>query len=132
MKAVSSLPTKGLQIGSRIKCIDNTGAKEMEIISIKGYKGVRKRRARAGVCDIVRCAVKKGDQKLVHEIVDVVVVRQVLPWRRPSGIRISFSDNAGIIIDDKLEPKGKEIKGVIAKEVVERFPRVGKIASTIV
>jgi len=132
MKAISVLPTKGLQPGSIIKCIDNTGAKELSIISVIGYKGVRRRRPMVGVGDIVICSVKKGDQKMVHEKVRAVVVRQKQPWRRPSGIWVSFSDNAAVLIDDKLEPKGREIKGAIAKEAVERFPRLGKIASAIV
>lgn len=132
MKAVSALPTKSVQVGSMLRCIDNTGAKELQIISIRGYKGRRKRRAKAGVCDVVKCSVKKGEQKIVHEIVDAVIVRQKKPWRRPSGLTVSFSDNAAVLIDEKNEPRGKEIKGVIAKEVVERFPRVGKIASAVV
>lgn len=132
MKAVSSVPTKALQVGSRIKCIDNTGAKELQIITVLEYKGTRRRRAKAGVADVIICSVKKGQQKMVHEMTKAIIVRQKMEWRRPSGIRISFADNAAILIDDVFEPKGKEIKGVIAKEVVERFPRVGKIASAIV
>lgn len=126
------MPTKGVQVGSILKCIDNTGAKDLQIVTVKGYRGVRKRRAMAGVGDVVMCSVKKGEQKLTHEVVTAVIVRQKKEWRRPSGIRVAFSDNAAVLIDDKNEPKGREIKGVIAKEVVERFPRVGKIAAAIV
>ena len=132
MKAISAVPTKGLQVGSRLKCIDNTGAKELQVITVKGYHGVRGRRGKAGVGDVVQCSVKKGDQKIMHEVVTAVIVRQRKEWRRPSGIHITFADNAAVLIDDKEEPKGREIKGVIAKEVVERFPRVGKIAAAIV
>ena len=132
MKGLASTPTKGLQVGSRLKCIDNTGAKEIQVISVLVYKGVRKRRAKAGVGDVVICSVKKGDQKIMHEVVKAVVVRQRALWRRSSGIRIAFTDNAAILVDENFEPRGKEIKGAIAKEVIERYARIGKIASAVV
>ena len=49
MKAITSNVSKSLPIGARLKCIDNTGAREVEIISVKGFKGVRRRLASAGV-----------------------------------------------------------------------------------
>src|SRR3989344_6386998 len=132
MKAISITPTEGLQVGSQINCIDNTGAKVLEIISVMNYRGTRKRLPAAGVGDVVMCAVKKGTQKMVHEVVKALIVRQKRAYRRPSGIRIKFEDNAAVLIDDKEEPKGKEIKGVVAKECVERFSVVGKIARAVI
>jgi len=132
MKAISITPSDGLQVGSRVNCIDNTGAKLLEIISVINYRGTRKRHPKAGVGDVVMCAVKKGSQKLVHEVVKAVIVRQKMAYRRPSGIRIKFEDNAAVLIDDKEEPKGKEIKGVVAKECVERFSVIGKIARAVI
>lgn len=132
MKGISVKPTKGLQVGSILKCIDNTGAKTLQIISVRGYRGIRKRIPKACVGDVVNCAVKSGDQKIMHEIVKAIIVSQRKEYRRPNGIRIKFEDNAAILIQDTFEPRGKEIKGVIAKEVVERFPPIGKIASIIV
>lgn len=131
MKAVSSRPVRTLQPSTRLRCIDNTGAKELQIISVRGYKGTRRKRATAGVGDVITCSVTRGDAKLVHTVVQAIVVRQRKEWRRPSGLRIAFSDNAAVLIDEKFEPKGKEIKGAIAKEAVERFSRIGKIASAI-
>lgn len=132
MKAISTRITKGVQVGSSLKCIDNTGAKVLRIIAIKGFRGVKGRNPNAGIGAIVICTVKKGDQKIKHEIVKAIIVRQKMEYRRPMGIRIKFNDNAGILIDDKFEPRGREIKGIIAKEVVERFPVIGKIASSII
>lgn len=132
MKAISTKITKGVQVGSLLKCIDNTGAKELGIIAVKGFKGVKGRVPKAGIGEIVICSVKKGNQKIKHEVVKAVIVRQKNEYRRPSGIRIKFSDNAAILVDDKFEPRGREIKGIIAKEVVERFPTIGKIASSII
>lgn len=61
-----------------------------------------------------------------------MIVRQRAEYRRKSGMRVSFEDNAAVIVDDNFEPKGTEIKGPIAKEVVERFNAIGKIASIVV
>ncbi len=47
-------------------------------------------------------------------------------------MRIKFEDNAAVLVDDKNDPKGSIIKGPIAKEVVERFPTIGKVASVVV
>ena len=53
-------------------------------------------------------------------------------YRRKNGIRIKFEDNAAVIVDEKGEPKGTEIKGPVAKEAVERFSALGRIASIVV
>ncbi len=131
MKAISKVPTRGVQVGTRLACADNTGAKLLEIIAVKKFGGRRKRRPACGVGAVVVCAVKGGVQKLMHEKVAAVVVRQAMPYRRPNGMMIRFEDNAAVIIDEKNEPKGKEIKGVVAKEAVERFPSIGKIANVV-
>lgn len=131
MKAISAKPTRGIQVGSNLICVDNTGAKLIRVISFKNYGGRRKRRPCGGVGSVVTCAVKVGVQKMMHEKVVAVIVRQAMPYRRPNGMWIHFEDNAAVLIDDKNEPKGKEIKGVVAKEAVERFSVIGKIASMV-
>jgi large subunit ribosomal protein L14 len=52
--------------------------------------------------------------------------------RRPSGLRVSFDDNAIVVVDEKNEPRGTEIKGPVAREVAERFPKIGSMATMIV
>ncbi|MBI4019984.1 MAG: 50S ribosomal protein L14 [Candidatus Aenigmarchaeota archaeon] len=132
MKAVTSSVTQGLQVGSLLTCADNTGVKEFMIISVRGFKGRRKMRPAAGVANIVMCKVYKGEEKVRHQVFKAVIIRQRKEWRRPNGTRISFEDNAAVTVDDKLEPKGTMIKGPVAKEVVERFPTIGKQAGIIV
>ena len=132
MKAVSAKVTKGINSGSTVKCVDNSGAKEVEIISFKTYKGRKRRHPRGGVGDVVTCTVKKGAYKLRHKVHLGIIVRQKKEYRRANGIRICFEDNAVILVDKKITPLGSEIKGPIAKEVVERFLHIGKIASTVV
>ena len=53
MKPLTSSVTKALPIGATLQCVDNTGAREIEIISVKGFKGVRRRLDVAGVGDLV-------------------------------------------------------------------------------
>ncbi len=132
MKGISSTITKGINVGATLKCIDNSGAKEVEVIAVRGYKGIRRRQPKAGVGDVVIVTVKKGDVKIRNEVFPAVIVRQAMPYKRPNGIVVRFEDNAVVLMTEKLEPKGKEVKEVVAREAVERFPTIGKIARIIV
>jgi len=127
MKALKADITKSLSKGSRLVCADNTGARELQIISVKNYRGTRRRQPRAGVGDVVVVSVKKGDPDMRRQVLDAVVVRQKKPYRRPDGTRVKFEDNAAVVIDDNQEPRGTEIRGPIAREVADRF---GPVAST--
>ncbi len=132
MKAVRAKITKPIPLGARLVCADNSGAKELELIAVRGYSGRLRRLPRAGVGDVIVCAVKKGKEKMRHQIVYAVIVRQKKGYRRADGIRIKFSDNAAVLVNQKtFEPTGTEIRTVIAKEVVERFTAIGKIASIV-
>ncbi|HIG97355.1 MAG TPA: 50S ribosomal protein L14 [Candidatus Aenigmarchaeota archaeon] len=132
MKGLTSNVTRPLPLGARIICADNSGAKELEIIAVKGYHGRIRRLPRAGVGDVIICSVKKGKEKVRHTIVHAVVVRQRKEYMRYDGTRVKFSDNAAVLVNPKTyEPTGTEVRSVIAKEVVERFTAIGKIASMV-
>ncbi len=132
MKGLKSNVTKALNVGSYIICADNTGAKVLQIISVRGYKGRRRRIQKAGVGDMIKVVVKEGDVKLRKQIFNAVIIRQKKEYRRADGIRIAFEDNAAVLVNEEGEPKGTEIKGPVAREVIERFSSIGKIASIIV
>jgi large subunit ribosomal protein L14 len=132
MKPIRATITKVLNVGSNLVCADNTGAKVMQIISVFGYKGVKRRQPKSGVGDMVKCTVKEGDVKIRKQLVNAVIIRQRAEYRRRDGMRVSFEDNAAVVVDDKGEPKGTEVKGPVAKEAVERFSGIGKIASIVV
>jgi len=119
-------------VGAKVKCIDNTGAKVLNVVSVINYKGTKSRQPRAGVGEVVRCSVVKGSPEMREETPLAVIVRQRKEWRRPSGRRVRFDDNAAVLINDRNEPRGNEIKGAVAKEVVERFPEIGKVARVVV
>jgi large subunit ribosomal protein L14 len=132
MKAITSKVTKCLPVGAVLTCADNSGAKELQIISVMGFKGKRRTRAAGGVGSFVTCRVFKGNEKVRHEIFKAVIIRQKKEYRRPNGMRVSFEDNAAVIVNEKGEPKGTIVKGPVAKEAIERFPLVGKISSIVV
>ncbi len=132
MKATTSKVSKALPIGARLQCVDNTGAREVEIISVKGYKGVRRRLATAGVGDMVVISVKKGTVDMRREVTTAIVVRQKKEFRRADGLRVKFEDNAAVIISPEGVLKGSEIRGPVAKEAADRWPSVGSAASIIV
>ena len=132
MKAIRSNIPRALNSGARIDCVDNTGAKVLQIISVKKYRGVQNRYPCAGVGDLCVVSVKKGTPEMRKQIFLAVVVRQKKEIRRPDGIRLTFEDNAMVLVDESGIPKGTDIKGPVAREVAERFPKVGTTASIVV
>ncbi|MCK4319512.1 uL14 family ribosomal protein [Candidatus Micrarchaeota archaeon] len=132
MKGLQSHVTKGLTRGSKVICHDNSGAKLIYVIGVKGAKGTRGRSLSAGVGDIVIASVRKGNPDMVKKIVKAVVIRQKQKIRRPNGTRVIFEDNAVALVNDEGLPIGTEIKGVVAKEVVERYPKVAAISPGVV
>jgi len=133
MKAIRRNGSRGLPVGAQIEVVDNSGAKFIKIISVKGYKTVKRQLDCAGVGDMVTAHVTKGKPDMKHEVVKAVIVRQKQEYKRPDGTTIKFQSNGAVVLkDDKGNPKGTVVKSVIAKEVGERFPAVARIASTIV
>jgi large subunit ribosomal protein L14 len=133
MKAVKSKVTKALPIGANVIAADNSGAKVIQIISVKGYKARTKKLAAAGVSDLIIGAVKVGDTEMRHKVVPAVIIRQKKEFTRPDGMKVKFEDNAAVVLKDvRLGlPKGTLIKGPLAKEVAIRWPSVAKQATIV-
>ncbi|MDP2909249.1 MAG: 50S ribosomal protein L14 [Nanoarchaeota archaeon] len=132
MKAVPARVTKALQHGSYLDVCDNSGAKLLKIISVKRYKGVKNRVPRAGVADLILASVKSGRPDMRKQVVFAVIVRQRKEYRRLDGTRIKFEDNAAVVLKDaKGNPKGTIFKGVIAKEAVQRWAPLAKVAKIV-
>ena len=132
MKGVASTITRELIIGSRLICDDNSGAKIVEIVGVKGAKGRRARLPKAGVGDVVIVSVKKGTPQMRKKVERAVIIRQRKEFRRASGVRVQFEDNAVVLVDERRLPKGTDVKGAIAREVADRFPKVAAISSAVV
>lgn len=133
MKSVKSSVTRALGVGSKVPTCDNSGAKIVRIVAVKGHKTLKGRIPAAGVGDMVIVAVLTGRVDMVHKVVPAVVVRQRKEYRRSDGMRVSFEDNSIVVLkDEKGNPKGTILKGAVAKEACTRFPAIAKIASIIV
>jgi large subunit ribosomal protein L14 len=122
----------GLQVGSYVTVADNSGAKEAMIIGVIGYRGRLRRIPPAAVGDMVVVTVKKGTPEMRRQVVRAVVIRQRRPYRRPDGTWVAFEDNAVVIVSQDGTPKGSEIRGPVAREAAERWPKVANIASIII
>ena len=132
MKAISAKATTGLNLGARMIASDNSGAKIVKLVSVKRWKGRKGKQACAKMADWVKVSIKKGVPDMKGKVFDAVLIRQKKSYRRLNGERIAFEDNAvAILKDEKGNPKGTQIKGPVAREVMERWPSVAKIASII-
>ena len=108
-----------IQIYTRLRIADNTGAREIMCINVLG--GSRRKYARVG--DVIVAAVKRAIPDGVvkkSEVVRAVVVRTTQPYRRPDGSYIRFDDNAAVILTDKNNPKGTRIFGPVARELRDK------------
>jgi len=132
MKGIGANVVKTLTLNTQLVCTDNSGARVISILNTKGFKGTRGRNPKAGVGDVVIASVKKGKPEMVKKVVKALVVRQKKEYKRPNGTRISFEDNAAVLVTDDVLPIATEVKGVVAKEIAERFPKVSAIAAGIV
>ncbi len=134
MKAIRRNGSRGLPIGAYVDIVDNSGARVAKIISVKGYKTVKRQLECGGVGDLITANVTKGKPEMKHTVVKAVIVRQKQEFKRPDGTTIKFESNGAVVLKDEksASPKGTIIKGAIAKEVGERFPAVARIANIIV
>ncbi|GMV36275.1 MAG: 50S ribosomal protein L14 [Fimbriimonadales bacterium] len=108
-----------IQIYTRLKVADNTGAKTLMCIRV--LKGSQPRYGTVGDVFVgtVKSAtpnmpVKKGD------VVKAVVVRTKKALRRPDGSTVRFDDNACVLIDNQREPRGTRIFGPVARELRDK------------
>jgi large subunit ribosomal protein L23e len=113
-----------------MNCCDNSGARNLYIISVKGIGARLNRLPAGGAGDMVMATVKKGKPELRKKVMPAVIVRQSKPWRRADGIYLYFEDNAGVIVNPKGEMKGSAITGPVAKEAAELWPVRGTTATT--
>ena len=124
--------SKGLLAGSVLRCADNTGARELRLIQVMGYKGRLRRQPSAALGDRITVSVRHGTPDMRKKIFQAVIVRQRKPFRRVDGVWIQFEDNAAVIITPEGEMKGSEIRGPVAKEAAERWSRIASASSIII
>ncbi|MSQ41302.1 MAG: 50S ribosomal protein L14 [Dehalococcoidia bacterium] len=120
-----------IQTYTRLVVADNSGAKEIMCINIPG--GTRRRYASVG--DIIVATVKEanpGGAAKLHEVVRAVVVRTTSPIARPDGTYLRFDDNAAVILNAQLLPRGSRIFGPVARELRDKnFLRIISLAPEV-
>ncbi len=122
----------GLCNGSKVLITDNSGAKIAQIINVDHSKTRLRRLPKASVGDVCTVTIKKGRPELRGNILKCVIVRQKMIFRRKDGTRLCFEDNAGVLVSKEGDPRGTEIRGPIAREAAEQFPRLASISSLII
>jgi large subunit ribosomal protein L14 len=108
-----------IQAESRLRVADNTGARELLCIKVLG--GAKRRYA--GVGDIIVASVKQSTPQgsvKKGDVVRAVIVRTSKEYGRPDGSFIRFDENAAVIIDDYMQPKGTRIFGPVGRELREK------------
>lgn len=120
-----------IQVQTRLKVADNTGAKEIMCIRVMG--GANRRYA--GVGDIIKASVKQAAPNGAvkkGEVVTAVVVRVAKEYGRPDGSHIRFDDNAAVIISGGNNPRGTRIFGPVARELRDRaFMKIISLAPEV-
>jgi large subunit ribosomal protein L14 len=120
-----------IQLNTRLKVADNTGAKEISCIKVLG--GSLRRSGNIG--DVIIASVKTatpGGVVKKTEVVRAVIVRSRSGMRRPDGSFIRFDDNAAVIIDAQKQPRGTRIFGPVARELREKdYMRIISLAPEV-
>lgn len=120
-----------IQVETRLRVADNTGAKELLCIRVLGGTG----RRYASIGDIIVASVKDatpGGVVKKGDVVKAVVVRTVKGARRKDGSYIRFDENAAVIIKDDNNPRGTRIFGPVARELREKqFMKIVSLAPEV-
>lgn len=121
-----------IQLRTRLKVADNSGARLAECIRVLG--GSSRRYARVG--DVIVVTVKQvtpGAPIQKGTLSRAVVVRQRQPMRRPDGSTIRFDENACVLIGDQQNPRGTRVFGPVARELREKdFMRIVSLAPEVI
>jgi large subunit ribosomal protein L14 len=120
-----------IQPQSRLRCADNSGARELMCIRV--LDGSSKRYGRIG--DIIVAAVKEaapGAAVKKGDVVRAVIVRTSKEFGRPDGSHIRFDDNAAVVLNAQGNPRGTRIFGPVARELREKnFMKVISLAPEV-
>lgn len=120
-----------IQPQTRLKVVDNTGAREIMCIRVLGSSN----RRYAGIGDVIVAAVKQAlpnNPVKKGEVVKAVVVRTRKELRRRDGSYVRFDDNAAVLIDKDNNPRGTRIFGPVARELRDRnFAKIISLAPEV-
>ena len=120
-----------IQVESRLRSADNTGAKELLCIKVLGGSW----RKYANIGDVIVCSVKTatpGGMVKKGDVVKCVIVRTKRGVRRNDGTYIRFDENAAVVIKDDNNPRGTRIFGPVARELRDNdFMKIVSLAPEV-
>jgi large subunit ribosomal protein L14 len=120
-----------IQAETRLRVADNTGAREILCIRVRGGS----HRRYAGVGDIIVATVKQATPHgsvRKGEVVSAVVVRTRKQFGRDDGTYIAFDENAAVLIDPQNNPRGTRVFGPVARELRDRnFMKIVSLAPEV-
>jgi len=120
-----------IQLLSKLRLADNSGARGLLVIGVPGRVGKK-----ATVGDVVRASVRGADPSgnvTDSELVNAVIVRTRKEVGRPDGTYVRFDDNAAVIIDAQGLPRGTRVLGPIAREVKDAgYSKIASLAGEVI
>jgi large subunit ribosomal protein L14 len=120
-----------IQPETRLRVADNTGAREILCIRVRGGS----HRRYAGVGDVIVGTVKQATPHgsvRKGEVVNAVVVRTRKQFGREDGTYIAFDENAAVLIDPQNNPRGTRVFGPVARELRDRnFMKIVSLAPEV-
>ena len=119
-------------VGAVMNCADNTGAKNLYVISVKRWGSRLNRLPGASTGSMVMATVKKGKPDLRKKVFPPSWCASASRSGGRDGLVLYFEDNAGVIVNPKGEMKGSAITGPVAKECADLWPRIASAANSIV
>lgn len=120
-----------IQMQSRLKAADNSGARVIQCIKVLGGS----KRRYAGIGDIIKVSIKEAipNSKVKKgEVYNAVVVRTCKGVRRPDGSLIRFDNNSAVLLNAQLQPLGTRIFGPVTRELrSEKFMKIISLAPEV-
>lgn len=120
-----------IQMGSILDVADNSGAKKIACIQLRGGSSGQY----GGLGDVITASVKEAAPEAAVKkgtVVQAVIVRTRRAHRRKDGSYIRFDTNSAVLIDDTGQPVGTRVFGPVARELRERrFMRIISLAPEV-
>ncbi len=121
-----------IQVESRLNVADNSGAKEVLCIGVLGNSKQRY----ASVGDVITVSVKQAipnSPVKKKTVTKAIIVRTKKEVRRRDGSYVAFDDNAVVLIDASMNPRGTRVFGPVARELREKgYMKIASLAPEVV
>ena len=121
-----------IQMGSMLDVADNSGARKIACIQLRGGSAGRT----GGLGDVITASVKEATPEGAvkkGEVVRAVIVRTRRAHRRKDGSYIRFDSNSAVLVNEAGEPIGTRVFGPVARELREkRFMKIVSLAPEVI